>query len=268
MSTKTIIMKSKLFKLITTIFAAMALTVSACNKNYDKQNFPDPITQNFSMQIGTETTSISKGWTKETWVFNYNQTPTVLTLTGTGSSVGRNYTKTCTVADLKAGTVSLTILPGNYNATFTTQHTRTTDIFSMNGLAPSNIHSDISDVLDIKIDNDLYCTGTPLTLTATLDDYLIIYDVPTETSVQVYDNGYFAGSTDGDAPRLLNTFYSTNKFHYAYMNAKTNYKAFPSNKALDGTGFVKGNAYHIISNFQASTVLNIPDMINIEIVQP
>jgi hypothetical protein len=52
------------------------------------------------------------------------------------------------------------------------------------------------------------------------------------------------------------------------MNAKTNYKAFPSNKALDGTGFVKGNAYHIISNFQASTVLNIPDMINIEIVQP
>lgn len=255
------------------ILLTLSLTVASCNKNYQDAPYTPPkteqtITQGFDLQIGTETTDLSRSWDKTAWVFNYNQTSTVLTLTGTGASVGHNYTKTCTIDQLKAGTVSITMLPGNYEATFTTLHARTTDSFSANGLLAASIHSDIGDVLDIKIDNNLLCTGTPLTLTATLEDYLIIYDVPTETSVSAYDFAYYSNATSATVPRLLNTFYSTKGFHYAYMNAKTNYKAIPSNKVVDGTGFVNGNCYHIISPFAAASVLNIPDMIVQDVIVP
>lgn len=260
---------------IVLLFFAGMLSLTSCNKtpDFDTPDTPTPteqaVNQNFSMQISTQTTPLTKGWTPDTWVTVYSPTPANLVLTGTGASVGRTYSKSVTIAELKAGTVSMTLLPGSYKATFVTPHQQSTDPFSLNNVSISYIYSPVGDVLDIKIDNDLTCTGTPLTLTATLDDYLIITDIPTEYKTEVYNNAYFSGATSGNGfPLLMNSFYATKGFHYGYQNEKTNYKLIPSNKVINGTGFVKGNAYHIISNFQASTVLNIPDFIQNEIIVP
>jgi hypothetical protein len=251
------------------------LTLASCNKTYNDAPFIPPkqteqtVLQSFGMQIGNETTDLSRSWDKTAWVINFNQVPTIFTLTGTGASAGRNYSVTCTEGDLKAGNVSLTILPGTYTAKYHTIHNYLDmDTWVINGMNPAYIWSPPDNVMDIKINNDLTLTGTPIVLTAVLDDYLIIVDIPTVTSVGVYNVQNYVGTCSGLSPLLFNTFYASKGFHYAYINDVTNYELFPSNKIVSGTTFQNGNAYHVISAFAAVTTINIPDLIQQDVIVP
>ena len=254
---------------------AIGILIMSCNKNADRQNFPDPtkteqantVYQSFGVTIGTGTSQMNaKSWDATTWQYKYSTNPASLTLTGTGASAGQDYTASCTVAELKAGTVSVNMLPGIYTASYVTPHKMSVIPFVLNGHTISELvnSATIGDILDIKIDNSFTVTGTPLNLTATLDDCLIIVDIPNELQVQVSKTNDFTGIM----PRLANTYLDSDKYHYGYVNSGVWLKLLLNNKTVDGTGYLKGNSYHLITNFSAQSSLMIPDMINNTVIVP
>lgn len=257
-------------------------TFEACNKQYAERDFPEPtpteqvqtVNQSFGVTIGTGTSQMTaKSWNVTTWVYKFSPNPAILTLTGTGASVGQNYTASCTVAELKAGTVTVNMLPGTYTVKYTTPHIRTTDSYVYNSVETNSLNQavQVGDVLDIKIDNSFMITGTPLNLTATLDDALIIIDIPVNVVQVNKTNSFVVGDY---LAKLLNTYNDTDKFFYAYVSQgvwlKLNgvNKIVTVDKIVDGTGYLKGNSYHLISSFNTSSSLIIPEMINQTVIVP
>jgi hypothetical protein len=240
---------------------------------------PELITQSFGVTVKTDVSPMdAKSWDVSTWVYNYSTVPQTLTLTGTGASAGRNYSKTCTVAELKAGTVTFLMLAGTYNASFETPHILTSDVWALNGknAAQLTIASKVGDVLDIKINNTgLNITGSPIVLTATLEDYLIITDIPNIT------NGVFATNPNGDNsyPQIVRLLKNTvGDFHYAYGKpevfvqgsiypiCRLEWMEGTNPKTVNTTSFVKGNAYHILSALAPVTQITIPGMTVTEVM--
>ena len=256
------------------IILALPLLLVSCNKKYNDEpyNPPQPeqantVYQSFGVTIGTGTSQMTaKGWDAQTWVYKFSPDPATLILTGTGASVGQNYIVECTVAELKSGTVAINMLPGTYKATYTTPHKMSVIPFVLNGKTLADLINapQIGDVLDIKIDNSFTITGTPLNLTATLDDCLIIVDIPNELQVQVSKTNDFTGSI----PRLANTYLESDKYHFGYTNSGVWLKLLLNSKMVDGTGWLKGNSYHLITNFSAQSSLMIPDMIVNTVIVP
>ena len=262
---------------IRTLAVALLLTASALLLNSCEKWGDDPIpqtpptemvTQTFGLKISTETASMSlKSWDPTTWVYNYSTVPAELKLTGTGTSAGTNYTKMVTVAELKLGT-AMTILPGTYTATFETPHVRTTDTFSCQPYVGNEMVGSavLGDVLDIKINNpNLHLVGSPITLTATLEDALIIVDVPNVAYVYARKTQSGVGVTN---PFLLKN--EANNFHYAYVNETPLWLNFTATtmRDVDASGYLKGNYYHLISAFGASAIVTIPGMIGHDIIVP
>jgi hypothetical protein len=248
----------------------LTFTLTACNKTPDFDT-PDrtpkteqTINQSFGMTISSKTTPMTKGWDKTTWIYNYSPTPATLTLTGTGESAGRTYTKSCTVDQLKSGSVSVTMLPGVYTATFSTPHTQSLDVWSLFNNPVETINATtnrVGEFLDIAINNtDLNITGSPLSLTATLEDALVIIDVPNITSATSYLN---ASLTTPTTPRLIN---SIPTLHFGYIDNARYIQLMPGGQVVDGSTFLKGNVYQIITNFGATVELNIPNMLINQVV--
>lgn len=268
---------------IRTLAVALLLTASALLLNSCEKWGDDPIpqtpptemvTQTFDLKIGPDISPLvrTKSWdplaTNLDGLLVYSSVPATFTLTGTGSSSGRIYTQQCTVQQLRTGGVSMTILPGTYTATFETPHVRTTDVYSNSPYAgvvtPGSVS--IGDVLDIKIHNTgLNLTGSPITLTATLEDALIVVDVPNVAYVFAEKS---KPSTIDPNPFLLKN--ETKGIHYAYVNETPLWLRFTSGtvRNVDCSNFQKGNAYHLISTFGATTVLDIPNMIVNNVIIP
>lgn len=267
-------MKRQLLTVASLLLIASSILLQSCEKWDEPTNKTNPqieqITQGFSMSIKDEVTPMTtKSWDPATWVYNYSTVPQTFTLTGTGSSAGTNYTKTgVTVAQLQAGTVSMTILPGTYTATFETPHVRTLDTFSNSPFSGTiRVGSAVvGDVLDIKINNpNLHLTGSPIALQATLEDALIIVDVP--NVAYVFANKSATG-TPSPNPFLLKD--AVNGFHYGYVNETPLWLNFMAGteRNVDASGYLKGNAYQLVSAFGATTTLNIPNMILNYVVVP
>ena len=258
------------------VLLALSITVESCNKDFNDRNYPDPtpqteqaqtVYQSFGVTIKTGTSQMdAKSWDATTWVYKYSTVPANLVLTGTGASVGQNYTQSCTVAQLQAGTVSINMLPGTYQISFVTPHIQTSDSYSTGGHSLAELVGTppIGDVLDIKIDNTTTVTGTPLSLTATLEDALVIIDISNESTALASKTNAFGSIL----PKLLNTYYSSQGVLYGYVNAGLWLKLNISARIIDGTGYVKGNAYHLISAFQASSSLIIPNMTVQNVIVP
>lgn len=274
-------MQNKLIKTAAMLLMAASMLLLSCEKWGDnpKTTIPDEptqelITQSFGMKLVTEQspmdvgTKSTKSWNPTTYVYNYSTVPATFKLTGTDNP--RVYTlPNVTVAQLQAG-VSMTILPGTYTATYATEHTRTTDVFSTNNISEFYPYmAQVADQLDIKIDQaGLHLTGTPIYLQATPEDALIVVDIPNVNNVRVSTNIDFSG----DIPYLL--FNTTDQFHWGYLNQTPLWVRFmagiptPVEKTIDASAYQKGNVYHIISAFGAITDLVITPMNINDVIVP
>jgi hypothetical protein len=256
-----------LSKLITmVVLATTVIFFQSCNKNRDNNNFPDPtpveqtVYQSFGLRASTEVTAMNnRSWDKDSWTYNFSALPFQLKLTGVGNP--NVYTQDVTVSQLKEGTVSINMLPGTYNVTYETIHTQAGDAWSINGtnLFATNA---IGNVLDIKIQHSITVTGTPVLLTATLQDALIVVDIPSTNKVE----RYLDSDMSSIAPLLLNTVPT---IHYGYVNKPSWLRIFIENtspKILDMSMIMNGEAYHIITPFGATVNLIVPDMVVHEVV--
>jgi hypothetical protein len=140
----------------------------------------------------------------------------------------------------------------------------------LNGFTPALLETlagKIGDVLDIKIDNPgLVITGAgSIPLEATLEDALIIVDVPDITQVKASKEPTFSGNY---LSRLLKDI--PNDFHYAYVNQTPLYIKIidGTERIVDCSAYLKGNAYHLMANINAGETLNIPGMILHDVIIP
>jgi len=182
---------------------------------------------------------MTKGFDPSTWVYEYNTTPAVITFTNVNNPA-ETVTQSVTIAQLQQG-ISLSIFAGTYNITYETTHTSTT-------------------TLDIKIDMpNTVINGTPINLTATYADFLIIVDVACDGTPTIVDDGGYA----------VETFNAFNGFYYAYFNAKRTqssdnlYVSFytTSQKKFIMTTFAFGNIYWYTSPIGAGTTITFPEWI-------
>lgn len=256
--------QTSLSALTLVILTASMLSLAGCNKEFNDKNYPDPepkiemVTQLFGLNIESKaTTMTAKSWDKTTWVTNFSPTAYELKLTGVGNP--NVYKKTVTVAELKSGTINFDMLPGNYDVTYRTIHIPNANPFSMNGLTSVVLNNNaIGDVCDIKIQNNVTVTGTPLQLVATLDDALIVVDIPDVSQVKRYLT--LADQTaEITAPRLLQTVPTIN---YGYVSKATfltiNFNTV-AGKNVDLSNILLGNSYHVVTPFGATVELLIPD---------
>lgn len=261
------------------VFAGM-LSLTSCNKTPDFDT-PDPtpkteqtVNQKFGMTIDSKVSPMNtKSWNVLTWQPEYSPTAVNLVVTGTGGSIGVNYTKSCTVAELKSPTgITLDMLAGTYKVTYETVHTQAGGN-SLNGFSIAQLtvpkNKTVGQYLDIKIDNDVVITGSPLNLVATLQDALVVVDIPEITSA--YRQAY--PSPEIICSKFLDLKKATDGIFYGYVNAQPLYvsleaSGWQAQKVVDLTTAVNGNAYHLVTPFNAAVVLNIPNLEAHQIIVP
>lgn len=271
-------------KLLSAVLTASAFFIMvACDKDINEIPFTAPdeptqemTTQSFGMKLIVDKQSINKeakSWSPATWVLNYSTDPAYLVLTGTGASAGQNYKELCTVAQLQTpGAVLINMLPGTYNITYKTAHKWTTDAWVFTIPQNGNLFTEedlqyspkVGDVLDIAVvNNGISITGTPIVLEATCDDALIIVDIPSVGGVKLYPSI----DCSGNAPQMLRNI--PNMYHFAYLNTPSFLRfTAGTERIVDASGYQKGNAYHLISEFEAASTINIPDMNVIDVEVP
>jgi hypothetical protein len=264
------------------LLLTILITVSACNKDFNDRGFPPPqqteqtietVSQYFGMQIGTESTQMTgKSWNITTWTPEYSPTAVNLTVTGTGSSFGTNYTKTVTVAELKQG-ITFDMLAGTYKVTYETIHKQASG-YSMNSYSITQLttpqNKTVGQYLDIKIDQDVTITGSPLNLQATLTDALVVVDINGVTSAerQAYH------TQEGICSLFLNTKFATDGIYYGYVDAQPLYVYLycptysGGGTMVDLTTAVNGRAYHLVKPFNAQVVLDIQGLTSENVIVP
>jgi hypothetical protein len=266
-------------KILAVLMMAFTLiTFQSCDKQFNDAPFEVPpqaqrelVSQSFGLNIGTEAKQMNtKSWNVLQWQPEYSPTAYNLVVTGTGSSVGTNYTKSVTVAELKAG-ITFDMLAGSYDVDFETVHTQ--DPNSMNGFSilqltvPKN--KTVGRYLDIKIDNSVNITGSPLQLVATLEDALIVIDVPEVTKAY----RQVQASPEALCSLFLNDKKATDGILYGYVNAQPLYVSleaigWQNQKVVNLTQAQNGRAYHLVTPFNAVVELNIPNLVAENIIVP
>ena len=240
--------RTKLGTSIIAVFSAVMILLSGCEKKPNEET----VLQTFGINIYSNESIIrTKSWNPDEWIYNYATTPATLTLTGVDNE--KVYTANCTISQLIAGTVTINMLQGTYNVSYVTPHKQSENIWSLNSLSISSIGARaVGDVLDIAINQQIYVSGTPITLNATLDDALIIVDIPDVDYVLTS----LIPNLNDQMPKLL----KENTYHYAYVNNGRYLKLYPNFTEINLSDLSKGNAYHIVTDIGASVNLIIPDM--------
>jgi hypothetical protein len=193
------------------------------------------VTQSFSLEPLTKEYSLGKGYDPATWVIAYSTTPYQLKVTNALNT----YTQNVTVAQLLAGTVTMTVTPGTYNVTFTT-----TDMAAKT--------YKFNNVMDIGINMpSTVINGTPVVLTGTFLDALIIIDAP----ATIVD--YYSGSAQH------NLFFTSGTFHYAYTSyVSTSLDLYivagGACTTKPFTGMVMGNCYWVIGALGVTFNMTLP----------
>lgn len=260
------------------ILVVVLLLLAGCNKNpqYDSPDnviTAQTVSQTFGVQIGTKVSKMqAKGWNITTWTPEYSPTPYNLVVTGTGLSTGTNYIKPVTVQELKNG-ITFDMIPGSYHVTYETIHTQTPG-YSMDGWTIDQLMSQgnktVGQYLDISIDNNVIITGSPLSLTATLQDALIVIDIYGVTSAERQADSVQRMF----AALFLNTKFATDGIFYGYVNAQPLYVWLYCPTYTGGgtmvnlTSAVNGSAYHLVKPFNAAVELNIPGLISENVIVP
>ncbi len=242
----------KLKGAIVAIMAIFIIGLTSCDKN-DNPIIEQPIvereliTQELKLK-NIYTMPMTKGFDPSTWVYEYNTEPFELTFTNLNNQ-SESITRSVTIAQLQAG-INVNIFSGTYNITYQTTTNNITKC-------------------DIKINmENVIIDGTPIELSATYDDYLVVFDVP---SILAVSDVYFGGKSSGT---ILFTFTKhADGFVYAYFNNRdyyygsdsamwyyTNTAHIPAYKVfLPVETFKYGNVYWYTAPIGASTQITFPD---------
>ena len=172
--------------------------------------------------------------------------PNQYTLTFSGTH-GNNYTYSKSIAELQTG-FAITVLPDTYTVTYSSTHQGTTE------------QNPLSQTLDITInDTKNINTVTPVILSASNSDYLIIVDVNELTQSQIMSGGNWYQMFSSPDPNKT--------YKYAYYNQVgdvdiryTFYNTITSqNQTLTKTltNAQLNNIYHMLSSFNGNTNINI-----------
>lgn len=218
-------------KVMVLLFAVgMGISLQSCERDTIQKEL---ITQEFKL-TEVVTTQMNKNYDPATWVYEYNQTPAVLTFQNV-TSPSETITRTVTVQELING-ISLSMYAGTYNLTFATIHNSNTNV-------------------DIQIDMpDVVIVGTPVELLATYMDYLLVVDMQDILSVYM--------SLNADA---LFWFTKVENYYYAYYNVSDpNYRMYidfgsRADVLIPTTNYIFGNVYWYTSPFNAGTTLEFPE---------
>lgn len=254
---------------VTTLLSALLLFfIVGCEKLPLKPE-GELITQTFGLY--TSSNIPDKSWDFNSWIWNYNTTPATLTLTGTGASIGNNYTLETTIQALVNGTASIQMLRGTYDITYTTPHQISSNSLFLNGQLSSIVlnnpqdYAHLSENIDIKVEMfGVSVEGTPITLTSTVNDVLIVVDIPTLEKVMLSVSGSSFNT---------NLIKDNSDFHWGYFAMNDFERGLMGNlglrllftidgveKYVEAKDFQLGKVYHIQSNLGATITLDIPDM--------
>lgn len=245
------------------------LGLSSCQDGFDvpditrpnktelvKVNFSAPGLSVYQMKSATifDPTDIS------TWSHIYNTGSYTFTLTGTGGpAIGMPpYTVNKTIAELKTG-FSLTVMPGTYHITYTSEHTKLSDFQKW-----------ISTGLDIKIDaqNVVINATTPnIQLTPVADDYLIIFGFKADDKPS-YNYMGVANCLIPD-PSVAET---SAQWYYNYSNFESSltleFELNGEAKTIAITSATKGKIYHIIRSSSGTISVLEPSLDYVPMVFP
>lgn len=188
---------------------------------------------------------MTKSFNPNTWVYNYNPNPYTLTLTG---SNGNEYTFSKTIAELKTG-FPITVLPGTYTVTYLSTH------------IPTTVQNQLSNTLDIGINETITITATAptVTITANHKDYLIVVDMNAMTNAEIMQSGtwysMFTSPVTGEIYRYayLNQLNNID-IRYTFYNSVTN-QSQTVTKVL--TNPQLNNIYHMINAFNGNVTINV-----------
>jgi hypothetical protein len=230
-------LKEKLSATVLAFMMIFAIGLTSCDKEPIEQR--ELITQELTLK-NIYTMPMTKGFDIDTWVFEYNTTPAIITFTSVDNPA-ETVTQSVTIQQLMQG-INVTIYAGTYNITYQTVHSQTN--FTK---------------LDIKINmQNVKVTGTPIALTATYDDYLLIVDMPNVFSISCdYWTNY----------QMTFTYHSDLNIWYAYSNindATYSYLirfADMSTKTFNLGGKVLGQIYWYTSPIGAGTTITFPQWI-------
>lgn len=223
------------------IILALSLGLMSCNKDNDiipdiPEQQQELISQSFSLAPVVKEIQ-TKGFDPATWVYKYSDTKFELKI----SNSMHTYTKSVSVNELLQGTVSFSMVAGNYNISYTPVH-----------------NPKFADVLDIGINMlNVQINGSPIVMTGQLLDALVIIDIPTVTGVYYQDNPVFK--------------YDSRGFWYAYTNTEFSGLYIPEankDRWLSISPLQTGKIYWVQSALGATVQLNIPAMTVENIVLP
>ena len=196
------------------------------------------------MTQGIQVQPLTKSWSINDWIFNYNPNQYELKFTGTHNNV---YTYSKSIAELQTG-FAITVLPDTYTVTYLTQHQGTTT------------ENPLSQTLDISInDTKAINTITPVILTANNNDYLIIVDVNELQQSQIMCSGnWFQMFVSPDPNKSYKYAYSNVvgdiDIRYTFFNYTSGQNQTLTKTLLNAQ---LNNIYHMLSSFNGSTTINI-----------
>jgi hypothetical protein len=107
--------------------------------------------------------------------------------------------------------------------------------------------------------SDIQINTTPIALTATYDDYLLVFDLPATTEVKLIDAS--------NSPVVGVTFTKINDFYYMYNNVaystshKLKYTVAGLVELKNITPYQMGSIYWYTSPIQAGTTITFPQWI-------
>jgi hypothetical protein len=182
---------------------------------------------------------MTKSFSPDTWVFNYNPNPHDIIFTGTSGNV---YTYSKSITELQAG-FTITVLPDNYTVTYESEHI---------GVSSDN---HLSTTLDIGINQTVDLTiPTSITLTANHKDYLVVMDFTSLHSAYIKENTEYC--------QMFSV--ANQNFKYAYYNQLRDLE-IKYNLTGGSTDFITNylnnpqlnNIYHIVQAVDGTTTINI-----------
>lgn len=239
--------KQRIQSVVIAIMMIFAIGLTSCDKQEQPIVEREIITQELKLK-NIYSMPMTKGFDPSTWVYEYNTEPFELTFTNL-SNPSESITRSVTIAQLQAG-INVNIFSGTYNITYQTTTNNITKC-------------------DIKINmENVIIDGTPIELSATYDDYLVVFDVP---SILAVSDVYFGGKSSGT---ILFTFTKhADGFVYAYFNNRdyyydsdsamwyyTNTAHIPAYKVfLPVETFKYGNVYWYTAPIGASTQITFPN---------
>jgi len=222
-------------KLLLSLLLIIPLIFMSC----EKEKVTDKLV---NIKVQTEGLMVHemKSFDINTWIWNYN--PNQYTMTMTGQQTGQVYTFEKSITELQNG-FSINILPDTYTITYISTH------------QPES--GNLSTTLDITINETktINSTSQTLSLNATNEDYLIIFDVSFLIQGVYFSNGQTAPF-----------FNNSNDFYWGYNNQiggdYTFYYITTNGNQVPVTipNVQKGKVYHIISNIGGDISVSIEQM--------